>query len=149
MKIVSRFNTRPESGGGRVLLDTNIFLEWLLGQQRADECRSLLERAQEGGIDVLVTDFALHSIAVIMERSGNKDELPGLFATLASFEGLSVLHASLEEHSAVARLALETSLDFDDAYHAYFAQLRGVPLISFDRHFDGIVERKTPQEVLL
>ena len=99
-----------------MLIDTNIFLEWLLGQERADECRTLLEKIQSGEIAALVTDFALHSIAIILERGGKKAELPELFTAIASFQGLSVLHATLEEHFEIALLSHETSLDFDDAY---------------------------------
>jgi len=131
-----------------VLIDTNIFLEWLLGQARADECRTLLGRVQDAEIETFVTDFTLHSIAIVLERAGKAEELAGLFTALASFEGLSLLHASLEQHSQVARLAQETGLDFDDAYQAYFAQQENVPLVTFDRHFEGIVRRQTPQSLL-
>lgn len=131
-----------------MLIDTNIFLEWLLGQQRADERVALLDKVRAGEIQAFVTDFALHSIAVILERAGKRDELASLMSSLASFEGMSVLCASLEEYPAIARQALDTGLDFDDAYHAYFAQKQDIPLISFDRHFDGLLERKTPNDVL-
>lgn len=131
-----------------MLIDTNIFLEWLLDQQRADECVALLERVRVGEMQAFVTDFALHSIAIILERGGKRDELPSLMRSLASFEGMSVLCASLEEYPAIAQQAMDTGLDFDDAYHAYFARRRDMPLISFDRHFDGIVQRKTPRDVV-
>ncbi len=88
-----------------MLIDTNIFLEWLLGQQRADECRTLLDKVQNGETNALVTDFALHIIAIILERGGKRSELPELFTTLASFDALSVIHASLEEHIQIALLA--------------------------------------------
>lgn len=139
---------KPGSGGDRVLVDTNIFLEWLLDQQRADECRILLEKVQNGEMEALVTDFALHSIAIIIERSGKKADLPDLFTALASFEGLSVLHATLEEHVEVARLAQATGLDFDDAYQAYFARRMNVPVVSYDRHFDRVGQRREPVDFL-
>lgn len=131
-----------------MLIDTNIFLEWLLDQQRADECIALLEKVRVGEVKAFVTDFALHSIAVILGRAGKRDELPGLMNSLASFEGMFVICASLEEYPAIAQYSMDTGLDFDDAYHAYFAQHRDIPVISFDRHFDAFVERKTPQDVL-
>lgn len=131
-----------------MLIDTNIFLEWLLGQQRADECIALLDKVRVGEMRAFVTDFALHSIAVILERGGKRGELPSLMSSLASFEGMSILSASLEEYPAIAQQAIDMDLDFDDAYHVYFAKRQDIPLISFDRHFDGIAQRKTPRDVL-
>jgi len=48
------------------LLDTNIWLERLLDQERADEVGRFLEIIPSD--QLYITDFAFHSIAVIMIR---------------------------------------------------------------------------------
>lgn len=52
------------------LLDTNIWLERLLDQDRADELKQLLETVPSDSL--LITDFSFHSIGLIplrLERS--------------------------------------------------------------------------------
>ncbi len=53
------------------LVDTNIFLEILLKQEKSKECKKFLEK-NIGKLNI--TDFSLHSIGVILFKQ-NKDEL--------------------------------------------------------------------------
>jgi predicted nucleic acid-binding protein len=131
-----------------MLIDSNIFIEAFLEQDRAKECRRLLDKIEAGELTAFVTDFALHSIAVILERRGHKAALTEIFASLSRTRGLNVLQASLGNHVEIAALALKTGLDFNDAYQTFFAQMLGVPVVSFDHDFDGVVERKTPRELV-
>jgi hypothetical protein len=48
------------------LLDTNIWLERLLGQARSDEMGYFLDRVPAN--DIYITDFAFHSICVVLAR---------------------------------------------------------------------------------
>jgi len=48
----------------KLLIDTNIFLEVLLEQSRADEARDLLLKTDEHNF--LISDFSLHSIGVLL-----------------------------------------------------------------------------------
>lgn len=48
------------------LLDTNIWLERMLGQERAAEVAELLTRVPSN--QLCITDFTLHSIGVILYR---------------------------------------------------------------------------------
>lgn len=53
------------------LIDTNIFLEILLQQEKNNICKSFLDE----NIDKLyISDFSLHSIGVILFRN-NKEEI--------------------------------------------------------------------------
>jgi len=49
------------------LIDTNIFLEILLGRRRKEECKRFLKRIQMGKETGVVTDFSIHSMIVIMD----------------------------------------------------------------------------------
>ena len=131
-----------------MLIDTNVFLEVFLNQDRATDCSNFLEKVDRGELQGFVTDFTIHSLAVVLERAGKGDSLRGVFASLSAFQGLTLLHASLLDHSEIALLATEIGLDFDDAYQAYFAQRTNMPVISFDRHFDRVGERREPADFL-
>ena len=47
------------------LLDTNIFLEILLKQEKSEECKNFLKTNIDS---IFISDFALHSIGVILFR---------------------------------------------------------------------------------
>ncbi len=57
------------------LLDTNIFLEILLGQEKKDECKKFLIANED---NIFISDFSLHSIGVILFRH-NSSFKPTLF----------------------------------------------------------------------
>ncbi len=52
------------------LVDTNIFLEILLKQDKKEDCKKFLNNNIE---DLHVTDFSLHSIGVILFRYDKED----------------------------------------------------------------------------
>lgn len=58
------------------LIDTNIFLEMLLDQQRADECENLVARLYAGEISAYVSSFTMHSIEVILKDDRSPESLP-------------------------------------------------------------------------
>ena len=131
-----------------MLIDTNIFLEVFLNQDRADHCSNFLEKVDRGELSGFVTDFTIHGLAVVLERAGKGDSLAQVFTSLSAFQGSTVLHASLMEHAEIALFARQAGLDFDDSYQAYFAQRMNMPVISYDRHFDRVGERHEPADYL-
>ena len=56
------------------LVDTNIWLELLLSQERAQEVQQLLEERE--GKEFAITDFALHSIGIALTRLGRDEACP-------------------------------------------------------------------------
>ncbi|MBI3987465.1 MAG: type II toxin-antitoxin system VapC family toxin [Lentisphaerae bacterium] len=129
------------------LLDTNIWLERLLEQERAAEVSQLL--ATVPGSELAITDFAFHSIGVIMLKLGKPEELIRFADDLVG-EG-EVALVSLEPHDthAITDAATAYRLDFDDAYQYTAAEKYGLQLISFDDSFDRTPRRrKTPGDVV-
>lgn len=124
------------------LVDTNIFLEILLGQPRAAECVRFLETVRDGRAAAVVTDFSVHSVCVILERRGCRLFLSRWLDDLSRFQGVTYVQASLAEQAQIADLAAREGLDFDDAYQYFFALLLGRQIVSFDRHFD---DRSVPR----
>ncbi|CAN5682280.1 type II toxin-antitoxin system VapC family toxin [soil metagenome] len=129
------------------LLDTNIWLERLLDQDRADEVKRLLDAVPSGRL--IITDFSFHSIGVILFRLGLSDTL--LSFTDDLFGRGSVRPLSLEpvDMERVVAVASEYRLNFDDAYQYVAAELNSVPLVSFDSDFDNTeLGRITPLQVM-
>lgn len=52
----------------RLLIDTNIFLELLLEQERAEEARQLLSKTEEH--EFFLSDFSLHSRGFLNPENG-------------------------------------------------------------------------------
>ncbi len=128
------------------LLDTNIWLELLLGQDKAGEVRRLLET--EDAQQFALTGFSLYSLGVVLTRL-KKDEvfLDFLSDTLgdSAVRLIRLDTAGLKEVPIVRR---KFGLDFDDAYQYLAAEKYNLTLVSFDSDFDRTEHgRKTPAQV--
>jgi len=129
-----------------LLLDTNIWLELLLEQEKADQVRRLLEA--EEAWRLALTDFSLHSVGVVLTRV-KKD---GLFLDFLSDtledSAVRVIRLDTEGIKEVAEVCRKFGLDFDDAYQYVAASKYDLTLVSFDSDFDRTERgRRTPAEV--
>lgn len=129
------------------LVDSNVWLELLLDQERADDVRRFFQVIEARYLSL--TEFSLYSIGIILTRL-NKD---------AIFE--EFLSDTVED-SGVGRIQLDTidlkqlltirqrfRLDFDDAYQYVAAEKHNLTLVSFDSDFDRTERgRKTPEALL-
>jgi len=128
------------------LLDSNIFLEMLLDQDKADEVEQLLRTKPKG--KCYISEFSLYSVGIVLFHRR-------LFETFASFlndlivtGGVRLLRLSVQDMEEVATIARRFSLDFDDAYQYVAAEKYGLTIISFDTDFDRTEKgRKTPDNV--
>ncbi|MEM2910824.1 MAG: type II toxin-antitoxin system VapC family toxin [Nitrososphaerota archaeon] len=125
------------------LIDTNIFLEVLLGRERSEECKQLLRLVRDGKINALVTDFTIHSMIVLMDGFKRLDALKTFLASLTAYRGLKIHYTSLADELTAVEIALTQGLDMDDAIQ-YSAALssNAESIVSFDKHLDGL---KTPR----
>ena len=128
------------------LVDSNVFLETLLNQNRAAEVKMFMESVDLS--DIFMTDFALYSIGIILFQQRK-------FAQFYSFlestvvNGVGVLSLDPEDLKTLEQLAQRFNLDFDDAYQYAVAEKFNLQLISFDKDFDRTDrKRKEPGEVL-
>lgn len=129
------------------LLDTNILLELLLNQAKADEVDSLL---RETSPDTLcVSDFSLGSIGVILFRR----KLHGLFLKavddLFLSGGLRIVRLDVATMSEVLTSSKKYGLDYDDSYQYSIAEKYNLILVSYDGDFDRTSRgRTTPGDIL-
>jgi hypothetical protein len=129
------------------LVDTNVWLERLLAQDRAEEVGQFLGRIPSEHL--LITDFSFHSIGVVLTRR-NQPEILLPFVQDVFIDG-SVRLVNLEPQDTANIVAAinEYNLDFDDAYQYVAAQRHGLIIVSFDGDFDRTPEgRRTPAEIL-
>ena len=113
------------------LIDTNIFLEILLGQSKKEKCKAFLEKNQG---KLFITDFSLHSIGVILIRSRKAAVFEHMGKRFESAVDLIALDDS-RSYSEVVRNSREYRLDFDDAYQVAAAETYGLTLVTLDKHF--------------
>ena len=118
------------------LLDTNIFLEILLSQNKQAVCQRFL---QENNGNLCVSDFSVHSIGIILVRH-KKHAVWRTFIEelLANVELVSLPH---EQYTGVADTAKRYGLDFDDAYQCSVAAAGDLQLVTFDRDFENVAGR--------
>ena len=128
------------------LVDTNIFLESLLGQNKTNEVRLFLQ-----SIDlrtIFITDLSLHSIGIILFRLKNCPLFVSFLEDIV-INGVGVLSLSPEDHKTLGQPVQQFNLDFDDAYQYAVAKKHDLQLISFDTDFDQTDRgRQEPADVL-
>ncbi len=116
------------------LVDTNVWLERLLDQERAEDVRRFLDAT--GSEHLFITDFALHSIGVVLIKLNQREGLLR-FVRDAFLNGAVVLvHLEPEDTEHIVRVVEKFDLDFDDAYQYVAAEKYNLTLVSFDSDFD-------------
>jgi predicted nucleic acid-binding protein len=115
------------------LFDTNIFLEVLLLQERADDCKKVL--ADKAG-SIVISDFSLHSIGVILFRK-KKESAFSRFAE-DIFLKADIVSLSSVSYGKVAEIREKYNLDFDDSYQYNVAEENGLTIITMDRDFERV-----------
>jgi predicted nucleic acid-binding protein len=111
----------------KYLLDTNIFLEILLKQVNSENCKKFISANSN---EICISDFALHSIGVILFRN-EQYEVFNLF--LKNFiSGIYVLTLDKDNYSNISKLSNKYGMDFDDCYQLTVASEFKLTLITLD-----------------
>jgi len=128
------------------LIDTNIWLERFLDQARNEEVSYFLDRIPSERL--FITDFAFHSIGVVLSKLGRKDALVRFVQDVFIEGAVSLIHLEPEDIQVVVRMMEQFNLDFDDAYQYSAAEKYNLTTVSFDSDFDRTPRgRKTPAEI--
>ena len=129
------------------LVDTNIWLEVLLQQERSDEVGDLLSKVATDHL--FVTDFTLHSIGVIMTRLNENGALLRFVDDLFIRGGVGLLRLLPEDMERLVEISEQFHLDFDDAYQYTAAEKHNLTIVSFDRDFNATDRgRAVPADLL-
>lgn len=128
------------------LLDTNIILELLLEQERADEVEQLLQTVSPATL--FLSEFSMYSLGIILFRYQRHDVFLQMVEDLLG-SGIQILQVMKTEMPDVSAIAQKFNLDFDDAYQYTLAVKHDLTIISFDHDFNRTRRGcKTPKEVL-
>lgn len=129
------------------LLDTNIWLERLLGQSQSVTVGQLLERLPLD--QILMSDFTLHSIGVILNRLGHRAVFVLFVQDVLVDGGVPLISLPPLAMAQVVAAMDRFGLAFDDAYQYVVAWRAHASPISLDAHFDQTDRgRLTPSQVL-
>jgi len=129
----------------KLLIDTNIFLEVILGQEKAKEAQELLRNEEP---EFFITDYSLHSIGLLLFRRKLHNVFREFLRDIISEIGFKVAALSVEDMEAVINSAQKFNLDLDDAYQYTVSKQYSLTIVSFDADFDRTENgRKTPSEV--
>ncbi len=130
------------------LADSNVFDEILLNQSRAAEARAFV--AAEAGKTLHLSNFALHSIGVVLRRHKRLQAFAQFLDDLILSGSVKILSLHPSELLLVVDASTQFGLDFDDAYQYVVAEKYDLTIVSFDAHFDRTARgRKTPGQLLV
>lgn len=118
------------------LVDTNVFLEILLGQDKKEGCKKFLDN-NIGNINM--TDFSLHSVGVILFRYGKEDIFRKFVEDV--IPNTKLLSLPMELYREVVNVRKSLNLDFDDAYQYNVARYYELKVVTMDRDFERIKDK--------
>jgi predicted nucleic acid-binding protein len=131
-----------------ILVDTNIWLERLLDQKKAEEVQEFLDTVSPEHL--YVSDFSFHSIGVIMTKLNKNNDFLKFIDDIFVNGGIHLLSLNAMETKVVIALMNKKKLDFDDAYQAVIAENYKMKLVSFDKDFSKAkIQVYTPEEALI
>lgn len=129
------------------LVDSSVWLEMLLGQERADSARRFLLRLSTQ--ELAVTEFSLYSIGLALTRLGQGEIFRQFITDILISAQIRRLVLSADELRDIPEVMRHFRLDFDDAYQYVAAQKHDLTIVSFDADFDRTERsRKTPEQIL-
>jgi hypothetical protein len=128
------------------LIDTNIWLERLLDQERSEEVGSFLDRMPLNNL--FITDFSFHSIGVVMGRLNRMNAYLKFVDDVFINGAITIIRLEPDDIQNLVEVMEQFKLDFDDAYQYTAAEKQTLTLVSFDGDFDSTeLGRKMPGEV--
>ena len=115
------------------LVDTNVFLEILLKQNKKEDCMRFLNN-NIGNLNI--TDFSMHSIGVILFRYGKEEVFRKFVEDI--LPNTRLLSLPIEQYREVVNVKKSFNLDFDDAYQYIIAKYYGLKVVTMDKDFERI-----------
>ena len=131
----------------KALLDTNIFLEIILSQEKAEDAKNLLLKSAQH--EFFLTDYSLHSIGLLLFRRKQHEAFRAFLEDVLVNGGIGLLSLLPDDMDTVISSSQKFGLDFDDAYQYSVASRHDLVLVSFDADFQRTDrECKTPSQIL-
>ncbi|VAX15232.1 hypothetical protein MNBD_IGNAVI01-3167 [hydrothermal vent metagenome] len=119
------------------LLDTNIFLEILLGQEKSNVCKTFINSHNH---EMFISDFSLHSIGVILFRHKKRDIFIEFLRDIIS--KIRIINLPSSEYLKLFHPDTKYELDFDDFYQYIIAKYYDLQIVTMDSDFKIIKDVK-------
>jgi len=117
----------------KALLDTNVFLEVILSQEKAEEVKGLLLKSAQH--EFYITDYSLHSIGLLLFRRKQHEAFRAFLDDVLINGGIGLLSLLPDDMDSAISASKKFNLDFDDAYQYAIASKHDLALVSFDADF--------------
>lgn len=130
-----------------LLVDTSVWLELLLDQEKAESVRKFFETQE--ACQLAITEFSLYSVGVIVMKPGKDEVFRDYLADTIKDSGVRVIRLDAPGLQDLLTVRKRFGLDFDDAYQYAAAEKHSLTLVNFDADFDHTERgRKTPAQVM-
>ena len=131
-----------------MLIDTNIFLEVLLAQEKLELCNGILEEIESGEKKAAITSFTIDSIIIIMNRNkASISDIEIFIRSILSYNGLIFYQITFKDRLLALKWMKKYNLDYEDALTLQSAiSLKEREILSLDSDFDKVkeIERIVP-----
>ena len=131
----------------KYLVDTNIWLERLLNQEKSEIVKKFLDSVPTK--QLFISDFAVHSIGVILNRLKKDETFIKLIDDIFVEGQIEMLSLNTMDLIEVVDNIMQYKLDFDDAYQLAFANKYDLTVVTFDKDFNIEGVKKNSHEQLL
>ena len=129
------------------LVDTNVWLEGLLQQERVKEVQSFLEQVDAS--ELAITEFSIYSIGIITIALEKTEIFEKFLSDIVCNPAITKILLDSEDLKKLISVHKKQKLDFDDSYQYLAAEKHNLTIVSFDSDFDRTdLKRKTPSQVL-
>ena len=127
-----------------MIIDSNIFLEFLLNQEKAETCKDFLNKTVRGEIEAITVDFIIDSVVISMKRNNKSlSDIMGFLKKLINSRGIRIYSVSMNDRIEAVKIMGKYNLDYDDSLILQSAMsTNSKEILSFDKHFDKVKEIK-------
>lgn len=134
------------------LIDTSIFLEIELNQDKKDDSREFLLKVLQNEIKAITPDFNIDSTVIIMQNKKAKlEDIKKFLMGIVAYEGLTIYDVNLIDRILITKIMEKYKRKYDDALNYFVMKSLGIKeIVSFDHDYDGLpgITRITPADVL-
>ena len=129
-------------------IDANIFLELMLDDEKAIDCKMFFDKLKNGEVEASTSDFIIYTCLLqIQYKFKSLKYLKNFILFINEMKGLRIFRPSLNDIYKSINISEKYKLDFDDSLVVSLMINNNIKeLISFDKHFDkvNLIKRETP-----
>lgn len=115
------------------LLDTNIFLEIFLSQNKKDLWKKFINNNLG---NVFISDFTWHTLGIILLKYKKYDIFLKFLDDI--IDAIKIIYLHLNFYKELPSVSKELNLNFDDVYQYIIAKYYNLIIVTMDKDFEKI-----------